>query len=118
MFATVHNTHIPQYSLHVCPDSRASNTGDRWSVTGLAGEVDVHVSTISPAKQSHSESQEGKVILKARWFLHLSVCGHPRIIPGPTVTTGACLGWQVVPFACMEALMQHYQVAGFTKRGL
>ena len=29
--------------------------------------------------------------------------------PGPTVTTGICLGWQVVLSACLEALMQHYK---------
>ena len=34
------------------------------------------------------------------------------------VTTGICLGWQVVPSACLEALMQHYQTAGFSRRSL
>ena len=29
--------------------------------------------------------------------------------PGPTVTTGICLGWQVVLSASLEALMQHYK---------
>ena len=38
--------------------SRALSTGDRCFVTGLAGEVNVHVSTISPAQQSHSEAQD------------------------------------------------------------
>ena len=31
-------------------------TGDRCSVTRMAGEVDVHVSPVSPAQQSHSET--------------------------------------------------------------
>ena len=46
------------------------------------------------------------------------VCEPPSdnpIPPRPTVTTGVCLGWQVVPSACMEALMQHYQAAGFSE---
>ena len=38
--------------------SGASSTGDRCFVTGLAGEVNVHVSTIFPAQQSHSEAQD------------------------------------------------------------
>ena len=43
--------HSPQHlssSVYVT-DSRALITGDRYSVTGLAGTVDVHVSTVSPA---------------------------------------------------------------------
>ena len=38
--------------------SEASSTSDRCLVTGLAGEVNVHVSTVSPAQQSHSEAQD------------------------------------------------------------
>ena len=36
----------------------ASSTGDRCSVTRLAGKVDVNVSTIHPAQQSYSETQD------------------------------------------------------------
>ena len=36
------------------PTVDISNTGDRCSVTGLAGAVDVHVSKIPLAQQSHS----------------------------------------------------------------
>ena len=46
------------------------------------------------------------------------VCGPPTILtvpPRPSVTTGICLERQVVPSACMEALMQHYQAAGFSR---
>ena len=53
----------------------------------------------------------------------MTVCGAPSyhnhsVPPGPTVTTGVCLGQQVVPSAHMEALMQHYQAEGFQKRSL
>ena len=51
MFASVHNMHLPQFIYG------ASSTGDRFLVTGLAGEVNVHVSIVSPAQQSHSEAQ-------------------------------------------------------------
>ena len=73
--------------------SGASSTGDRCFVTGLAGEVNVHVSTVSPAQQSHSEA------------MILSV---PQ---RPFVTTGLYFKQQVIPSARMEALMQHYQAA-------
>ena len=51
--------------------------------------------------------------------LATTVCGPPLILSVPltfTVTT-LCLEQQVVPSACMEALMQHYmyQAAGFSK---
>ena len=52
--------HSPQHASSPVhgSSSGASSTGDRCFVTGLAGEVNVHVSTISPAQQSHSEAQE------------------------------------------------------------
>ena len=52
--------HSPQHASSPVygPSSRASSTGDRCFVTGLAGEVNVHVSTVSPAQQSHSEAQD------------------------------------------------------------
>ena len=39
-------------------DDWAPSTGDRCQIIRLAGEVDVHVSTISPAQQSHSETRD------------------------------------------------------------
>ena len=66
----------------------------------------------------------GEVILIAPWWpsqpwfshlLRLSV-DHPLSVPQrPVVTTGLYLERQVVPSARMEALMQHYQAAGFSK---
>ena len=52
--------HSPQHAsslVHVS-SSGALSTEDRCFVTGLAGEVNVHVSTISPARQSHSEAHD------------------------------------------------------------
>ena len=51
--------HSPQHASSpvYVSSSRASSTGDRCSVTRLAGEVDVHVSTVPPAQPSHSEAQ-------------------------------------------------------------
>ena len=46
------------------------------------------------------------------------VCGPPShhfIPPRSTATSGVHLGWQVVPSACMESPMQHYQTAGFSQ---
>ena len=105
------------------------SSGDKCSVIGLAGAVDVHVSTISPALQSHSEAQDNPgepgdthsplvAITTMVSTLATTVCGPASILSAPsrpTVTTGICLKRQVVPFACMEALMQHYQAAGFSR---
>ena len=46
------------------------------------------------------------------------MCGPPSLLSIPlrsTVTAGICLERQVIPSARMEALMQHYQAAGFSK---
>ena len=114
--------------------SEASSTGGRFPVTGLAGEVDVHVSTISPAQQSYSEAQDhhpgGRgdtnsplvAVITMVSTLPTYVCDYPRFFPyryhnsyRPAVITGIYLKRQIVPSARMEALMQHYQAAGFTK---
>ena len=81
----------PTSSSVYVSSSGTSSTGDRYPVTGLAGEVDVHVSTVSPAQQSHSEAQDhsGELLLKAPWwpsqpwFPHLlRLCvDHPHYFP-------------------------------------
>ena len=100
------------------------------SVSGLAGEVNVHVSSIPSAQQSHSEAP---VHLGGRSNSHsplvaktvvvstptLSLCGTPPGLSLPlrsSVAAGSevCLGWKVVPSARMEALMRHYKAAGFS----
>ena len=55
-----HVCHSPQHaSSPVCVSSSGAwSTGDRCPIIGLAGEVDVHVSTVSPAKPSYSEAQD------------------------------------------------------------
>ena len=62
-----HNPQQTSFPVYVS-SSRATRTGDRCSVTRLAGMDDVQVSTISPAQQSHSEAQDdpgGQVIPSA-----------------------------------------------------
>ena len=119
----------PTSSSVYVSSSGASSTGDRYPVTGLAGEVDVHVSTVSPAQQSHSEDQDHsdrRVVTQSPLVTittvvstsTTSVCGPPTLLsipPRPAVTTGIYLELQVVPSACMEALMHHYQAAGFLR---
>ena len=46
---------LPPSSVHVS-NSGATSTGGGCSVSGLAEKVNVHVSTISPAQQSYSET--------------------------------------------------------------
>ena len=110
--------------------SGASSTGDRCFVTGLAGEVNVHVSTVSPAQQSHSEAQDHpdgrggthRPLVAVTTMVSTPAtieCGSPATILSvphrPFVTTGLYLKRQVIPSAHMEALMQHYQAAGFSR---
>ena len=84
---------IPPFSVHIS-NSGAMSTSSGCSVSGLAGKIDVHVSTISPAQQSHSETTghtggRGNLILiapwwpKQSWFLHLlHLCvDHPLFFP-------------------------------------
>ena len=125
--------HSPQHGSSPVQGSSsgASSTGDRCFVTGLAGEVNVHVSTVPPAEQSHSEAQDHP---DGRGDTHRPLvavtivvstpatieCGSPAMILSvpqrPFVITGLYLKQQVVPSARMEALMQHFQAAGFQGR--
>ena len=114
-----HSPHHASSQVYVS-NLGASSTGDRCSVTRLAGEVDVHVSTVPPAQQSHSETQNhprrrsdtNNRLVAVTTMVSTSttsVCGPPVLLsigPEPTVTRGVYLGQQVVPFACLEALMQ------------
>ena len=122
---------LPPSSVHVS-NSRATSSSGGCSVSGLAGEVNVHVSSIPPAEQSHSEAQihpggrgsshsplvaESVVVSTPT----LSMCGTPPglFLPsGSSVPAGSevCLGRKVVPSARMEALMRHYKAAGFSDK--
>ena len=123
-----HVCHSPQHASYpvYVSSSGASSTGDRCSVSRL---VDVHVSTVPPAQKSHSEAQDNSggrgdthsplvAVSTVVSTFTTSVCGPPMLLSVPsrsTVTTGICLERQVVPSARMEALMQHYQAAGFSR---
>ena len=116
-------------SVHVS-NSGATGTGGGCSVSGLAGKVNVHVSTFSRAQQSYSETT---VHTRGRGNSYSplvtetvvvstptsSLCGPSVILsipPRSSVTTGSeiCLGQNVVPSARMEALVRHYKAAGFS----
>ena len=113
-----HVCHSPQHasSPFYVSNSRASSTGNRSSVTRLAGEVDVHVSTIKPAQQNHSETKNHSgglsdtniplVGVKTMVLTSTTpVCGPPShysVLPGATVTTGVYRCRQVIPSACMH----------------
>ena len=96
--------------------------------TGRGGQCTC--STVSPAQQSHSEAQDHP---DGRGDTHRPLvavttvvstpatieCGSPATILSvpqrPFVTTGLYPKRQVIPSARMEALMQHYQAAGFSR---
>ena len=121
-----HSPQRPSSPVNVS-HSGASNNGDRCFVTGLAGAVDIHVSTVSLAQQNHSETtchhrqwdNSNSPMVAFTTVVPTStssVCGppsHHSIHLRTTVTNGVCLRWQVIPSARVEALTQHYQEAGF-----
>ena len=108
--------HSPQHASSPVhgSSSGASSTDDRCFVTGLAGEVNVHVSTISPAQQSHSEAQDHpdgrgdthRPLVAVTTMVSTPAtieCGSPSTILSvpqrPFVTTGLYLKQQVIPSA-------------------
>ena len=77
---------LPPSSVHVS-NSRAKGPSGGCSVSGLAGEVNVHVSSIPPAQQSHAEASihsggRGKWPSQP-WLPHLlRLCvEHPLVLP-------------------------------------
>ena len=120
---------FPPSSVHVS-NSGATSLSGGCSVSRLAGEGNVHVPSIPPAQQSHSEAQ---VHSGGRGNSHsplvaesvvvstptTSLCGTPTrlsLSSRSSVPTGpeVYLGRKVIPSACMEALMRHYKAAGFS----
>ena len=114
--------------VHVS-NSGAKGSCGGCSVSGLAGEVDVHVSPIPPAQQSHAEASthlggrgNSRSPLVAVAVVvstsTTSLCGTPSSTPlpsGSSVPAGSeVLGQKVVPSARMEALMRHYKAAVFS----
>ena len=120
---------LPPSSVHVSNSGAKSPSGG-CSVSGLAGEVNVHVSPIPPAQQSHAETSvhsgdrgNSRSPLVAVSVVvstsTTSLCGTPSSSPlpsGSSVPAGSevHLRWKVVPSARMEALMRHYKAAGFS----
>ena len=120
---------LPPSLVHFSNSGATSPIGG-CSVSGLAGEVNVHVSSFQSAHQSHSEAPVhpggrsnshsppvAKTVVVSTPTS--SLCGPPPVLSLPSrssVPAGSeiCLGRKVVPSACMEALMRHYKAAGFS----
>ena len=113
---------LPPSSVHV--------PSGGCSVSGLAGEVDVHVSSIPSAQQSHSEvpvhpggrgNSHSPLVAESIVISTptSSLCGTPPGLSLPSRSSlpagsEVCLGRKVLPSARMEALMRHYKAAGFS----
>ena len=120
---------LPPSSVHVS-NSGAKSPSSGCSVSGLPGEVNVHVSLIPPAQQSHAVTSihSGGGGNSCSPLVTVSVvvptsttslCGTPSSSPlpsGSSVPAGSevHLRRKVVPSARMEALMRHYKAAGFS----
>ena len=119
----------PLLHVHVSNSGATSPSGG-CSVSGLAGEVNVHVSSIPSGQQSHSEAP---VHPGGRSNSHSPLVAETVVVSAPTsplcgpppvlsllsrssVPAGSdlFLGWKDVPSACMEALMRHSKAAGFS----
>ena len=123
-----HVCHSPQHAsspvyISDCGASMVCKTGREGRGTGFH---------LFPCSASHSElrtTQEAKVIMIALWwpfqpwFPHLlRLCvDHPCIILyrwDLLSQQGYVSARQIIPSACLEALIQNYQAAGFSKRSL
>ena len=120
MFATLHNRQLPQY----VSDSRAKSTGGGRSITTLK-EANILFFTIpflNKVCQKLPATQSSKVILEAPVTVLTMVsasdptmCGSTSVPPipsRPAVSDRSHLRREVVPTACIEAVMQ--QAAGFS----
>ena len=120
---------LPPSSVHVSSSGAKSPSGG-CSVSRLAGEVNVHVSTLSPAQQGRAEVTvhpcgrgDSRSPLVAVSTLvstpTTSLCGTPVNSPIPSRSSVPAgpevhLRRKVIPSARMEALMRHYKAAGFS----
>ena len=123
MFATVHNTQLPVVQVS---DAGAASTGSQCTITTLPGMVGVRVSSVLLAEQGHSETTShsgqqdhsdsplGLVSATVPHLIQLCV-DQPRNLPYCRDSVVSASGPEVVPYARMEALMQHYQATGFSE---
>ena len=127
--ATVEMLHLPQFMSPISEPRALAIEALSQDWQGRSMFMFPLFPLLSKVIQKLRTTQEGEVILigpwwpSQPWFPHLLLLLWPTlssfcIPPGPTFTTGICLGWRVVPSACLEALMQDYQAAGFSKRSL
>ena len=122
---------LPPSSVHVSSSGAKSPSGG-CSVSRLAGEVNVHVSTFSPAQQGRAEitvhssgrgDPRGPLVAVSTVVPTptTSLCGTPVVSPIPSRSSVPAgpevhLRWKVIPSAHMEALMRHYKAAGFSDK--
>ena len=102
-FATVHNTHLPQF-MALVPEPRALTIdalSQDWQ--GRSMYMFPPFLLLNKVIQKLRTTQTGEVILIAPWWGAISHAA------------GLSLMRQVIPSARMEALMQHYQAAGFSR---
>ena len=126
MFATVHNMHLPQFLSPVLEPRALAIDALSQDWQGRSMYMFPPFPLLNRVIQKLRTTEEGEVILIAPWWpsqpwfstLTTSLCGPPTllsVLPRPAVTTGIYVKRQVLPPACMDALMQHYQAAGFSK---
>ena len=124
MFATVHNTHFSQF-MSMIPEPQA------LAIDALSQDWQGRSKYMFPPFRLLNKSfgnyvpPRGRGNSNSSWwpsqpqFSHTYFyCVWTTLLSIPlryTVTRGIHLGWKVLPSARMEALMQHYQAAGFSE---
>ena len=123
-FATVHNTHLPQF-MALVPEPRAlaiDALSQDWQ--GRSVYMFPPFLLLNKVIQKLRTTQTGEVILIAPWWpsqpwfphlLRFSVDHLLRFFLYRRAPTGLYLKRQVIPSARIEALVQHYQAAGFSR---
>ena len=118
MFATVHNTHLPQFMSPI-PEPRAlaiHALSQDWQ--GRSMYMFPPLPLLNKSIQKIRSTQEGEVILIAPWWPSqwwFPQLDHPRTIPVAYFQNRdmSRMASRISPR--MEALTQHYQEAGFSK---
>ena len=122
MFATVHNTNLPQFMSPVLEPRALAIDALSLDWQGRSMFPPFHLLNKVIQKLRTTQTGDTHPSLVAVTSVvstpATTECGSSTILSvphRPVFTTGLYLEQQVVPSARMEALMQHYQAAGFSK---
>ena len=128
MLATVHNTHLPQFMSPILEPQALAIDALSHDWQGRLMFMFPLFPLLSKVIQKLSTTQEGEVILIAPWWPHNCSFHIYYVFVWTSLSSFNTAGtycqnrnmsqMQVIPSACLEALMQLYQAEKFSKRSL